>query len=221
MRRLFPIGLFFLALTCSWLPAQDGASLASGPKVGAVLPSSFDCYNVNGEAAGKFRSLVTVFYPHPSIFVFVRENAEEKDGALPELLKKIDDAMDQFKNEGLKATVIYLSDAARNSTNTKESDPAKLVAEAQAREALYKRLASRAMGLKNVVVACYGAEGPKGYNLNPMAEVTVLFTLKHKVEANLAFEAGKLQASDAERVFDMVRETLRPAKKKDVKKANG
>ncbi len=216
MRRLFPIGLFFLTLSCSWLLAQDETP-GSGPKVGAVLPSSFDCYNANGEAEGKFRSLVTAFYPHPSVFVFVKESPDEKDGALPELLKKLDDAMDQFKVDGVKATVIYLSNAARNSTDTKETEPAKLVAEAQAREALYKRLASRAMGVKNVVVACYGAAGPKGYGLNPKAEVTVLFTLKHKVAANFAFEAGKLTPEDADRVVRVVREALRPTKKAGAK----
>ena len=223
MRRLFPLGFFFLSLTlgCSWLLAQDEANLASGPKVGANLPSSFDCYNVNGEAEGKFRSLVTKFYPQPSVFVFVRENPEEKDGALPDLLKKLDDAMDQFKEEGLKATVIYLSDAARNSTDTKETEPANLVAEAQAREALYKRLANRATGVKNVVIACYGAEGPKGYNLNPKAEVTALFTLKHKVAANFAFEAGKLTPEDADRIVGAVRKALRPDEKADAKGAKG
>jgi hypothetical protein len=221
MRRLLPLGFFCLTLSCSWLVAQDEEKLASGPKVGTNLPSSFDCYNANGEAEGKFRSLVTKFYPHPSVFVFVRENAEEKDGAVPELLKKLDDAMDQFKDDGLKATVIYLSDAARSSADTKETDPAKLVAEAQARDALYKRLANRAMGVKNVIIACYTAEGPKGYQLNPSAEVTALFTLKHKVAANFAFEAGKMTPEDGDRIVSAVRKALRPDEKAGAKGAKG
>ena len=80
--------------------------------------------------------------------------------------------------------------------------------EAVARDALAKRLEERAEKLKNVVVAYFPSEGPKGYNINPKAEVTVLFYVKHKVLANFAFAEGKMTPDDVSKIIKTVNDAL-------------
>lgn len=219
MRRffVFAIGLF---LTAGLLMADDADSkLQSGIQVGEVLPGPFDSFNINGtKGKGRQHCLVCQHGLNPVVMVFAREPAEGKDAPLTSLLAKLDEAVSRHgEDHYLGSFVVFLSPDAQNSaTNTAEKDTKKIADEAIARDALIKRLEDRAEKVKNVVIACYPAEGPKGYNVNPKTEVTVLFYIKHKVLANFTFAEGKLTEADVDRIVKTVDDTF--AKKKTAKK---
>jgi hypothetical protein len=219
MRIASQLGFTFFLVVGGLLAQEDGERLQSGPKVGGVLPGPFDAFNINGRiAAGRQHCLVCDYGLHPVVMVFAREPAEGKDGSLTSLLAKLDDAVRRHADDqALGGCAIFLSPDGQNSaTNAAEHDPKKIADEALARDALAKRLEERAEKLNNVVVAYLPAQGPKEYHLNPKAEVTVLFYIKHKVLANVAFSDGKMQASDVDGIIKLVDDAL--AKKKPAKK---
>lgn len=195
---------------------DDGDKFTSGTKVGDVIPGPFDALNINGrKAKGRQHCLVTDFGLNPTLLVFAREPGEGKDGPLAALLGKLDESVAKHIDDHyLGSAVIFLSPDARSSANTDEQDLDKIMKEAGAREALVKRLDERAEKLKHVILAIYPEEGPKGYALNPKAEVTVLFYVKHKVLANFAFPEGKLTEEDADRIVKTVDDTFKKKKKK-------
>jgi hypothetical protein len=202
MRLCVLPGLVLLGMAGGLL-SQPGEKLKSGPQPGAVLPGPFPAINVNGEAKGRPRCLVTFFGPHPTVLVFAREPAEGKEGALAELLKKLDAFVAKHRARDLRGGVIFLSGDARDIVgNPNEQDQAKLVEEAQAREALILRLEPRAKDLKEVIVACHQAL-PK-YMINDKAEVTVIYYRKQQVEANWAFAPAQLKSEDVDAILKTV-----------------
>ena len=207
-------------LFAGWVTAQE-AGLVSGPKVGGVVPGPFDSFNINGKKGkGRQHCLVCEYGLLPVVLVFAREPAEGKDGPLTSLLAKLDEAVERHAEANyLNSFAVFLSPDARNSANNaEEQDPKKLVDEALAREGLAARLEPRAEKLKHVVISFFPAEGPKGYNINPKAEVTVLFYIRHKIMANFAFAEGKMTEEDVEKIVKTVDETFASAKKKPAKK---
>src|ERR1700730_12981751 len=134
MSRTFALSLVSLLLGGVLLTAQDAGS---GPKEGAFLPKPFGCYNFNVGHKGKFHCLVCDYGLNPVVLVFAREPEKDKDTALNALLKRLDDATNEFKKQQVKAAVVFLSaDAQSSATNPAESDPKKLVEEAKNRDAL-------------------------------------------------------------------------------------
>lgn len=199
-----------LSLGAALLAAQEEA-VRSGPKPGTPLPAPFDAYNLNGKAKGRQHCLVCEFGLRPVVLVFAHEAPEGKEGALGELLKKLDDAIDAAQEQELRGAVVFLSPDARSSaTDPDTADPAKLIEEARGREALLKRLEDQAGKVKNLVVAAYPAEGPPGYELSPKAAVTVLFYNRLGVLENFAFGEGQFQAEDVERIVRRLQERLSP-----------
>jgi hypothetical protein len=146
--RLSVLPGFILLSVAGSLLSQPAEKLKSGPQPGSVLPGPFAALNVNGEAKGRPRCLVTFFGPAPTVMVFARESAEGKEGALAELLKKLDAFVAQHRDRELRAGVVFLSSDARGTGNPEEQDQAKLVEEAQARESLIQRLEPRVKDLK-------------------------------------------------------------------------
>jgi hypothetical protein len=210
MRTSIVCGLTFLVISGGLVAQEDGEKFQSGIKVGDVLPGPFDAFNVNGKTAkGRQHCLVCDFGLQPVVMVFAREPAKGNDVPLTALLGKLDEMVGRHKDDhALASAAVFLSPDGQNSaTNAGEQDPQKLVEEALARDALVKRLEERAEKLKNVVVAYLPAEGPKGYHINPKAEVTVLFYIKHKVLANFAFGEGKMTEGDVERIIKTVDDT--------------
>jgi hypothetical protein len=209
---------FGLALALS----HAGEPLKSGPQPGTLIPGSFDPFNVNGKHAGRHHCLVCKYGLTPTIMVFAREPAEGKDGPLTDLLKKMDDLLDQRQEtDFLAGFVVFLSPFARSSVTEPKLEDAgelekagKLVEEAIARDGLTKRLEARAEKLKNVVVAHYPAAGPKGYGIHDKAEVTVVFYDRYKVLANHAFAAGKMTDEDAGTIVASIEKILVDSKKK-------
>jgi hypothetical protein len=203
--------VLFLALIC---PLLAGEQIKSGPQPGALLPGPFDPLNLNGEKKGRRHCLVCEYALHPVVLVFARDSGEGKDTGVNDLLKKLETAVQKYQKPDLKAIVVFLSkDAKSSATDAKVEDPGDLVQEAVARDALIARLTPRIESLKSVVVGLYPAEGPKGYNINQKADVTVLFYLRHKVLANWAFAEGGFKQEDVEAILKKVDETVAKEKK--------
>jgi hypothetical protein len=165
---------------------------------------------LNGGKKDREFSPVTTFDRQPTVMIFARVPAEKKEGAIGELLKKLDEAVEKYQEEGLRSCIVYLSPDARSSaTDPKTTEPAKLVEEARARMVLKKKLEGQAKDLKNVLVTIM-PDGPKGFDINPQAGVTVLFYDRLKVLANIPFAEGKVRPEDADMILQQVRQHLAP-----------
>ena len=219
MFRAPSIGMLMLLLGGSLLNAQD--AVQSGPKKGAFMPKPFECYNVNGPAKGRPRCLVCKFGLNPAVLIFAKEPEDGKDEAFTDLLAKLDEAAADFEERSFQVGVVILSPDAHDSTNNAaEKDADAIIKEATNREKLYERLGKRAEKLKHVIIGAFPADAavlredpPKGYKLNPKAEMTVLFFERMKVIENYAFEAGALDAKQVEMMVIKIRDAL-PLKKK-------
>jgi hypothetical protein len=215
MRRPFLLSLLTLMVGGLLLSAQDDGALRSGPKEGKFLPAAFDCYNFNGPHKGHFHCLVCRYALSPAVLIFAREPEEGKGAALNTLLKRLDDAVVENKKQEFHVAVVFLSPDAQSAvTNPNEEDAAKLVEEARKRDELYARMAARAEKLKGVDVGVFPAGGPKGYDLNPKAEVTVLLYTKMRVVQNRAYAPGALNDEAIDRILGSVKELVEPTKKK-------
>lgn len=234
--RLLLPSLVILAILATFAPLPADDEFKSGPQPGSLLPGPFECVVFNDKqtkalkddkdsldqkkkelAKKRLHCLVCDFGLNPVVMVLAREVGEGKEGPLHQLLKKLDEAGEKHQERYLSNFVVFLSPDARSSaTDPKLDDPAKLVEEAMARDALFARLDAlvQKMDFKHLVVSCYLAEGPKGYNLNDKAEVTVVFYLKHKVVANFAFAEGKFKEENIEPILQKVEATLAAGKKK-------
>lgn len=219
MLRLSLIGTLLFLTTVSLRGAGDDEKLASGPKAGALVPAPFQSFIVNlpletaeakkGEKVKRHSCLVCRFAFSPTVLVFAREPAEGKDEALNELLKGLDEATAEFAYRNFSAAVVFLSPDARDSTNNVDQKESKeLIKETVLREKLIERLDARAMPLKSVLVASHPAEGPKKYDLNPKADVTILFYDRMRVLDTWAFGPDAMKQEDVKAILDKVRKSL-------------
>lgn len=212
MLRMQLLSVLLFSLCCSLLCSQDNGKLASGPKVGSVIPAPFESHNINGPAKDRPHCLVCQFALGPSVLIFAKEPADDKDAALSDLLKKLDEAAADFEDRGFSAGAVFVSPDARDSTNNMLEDSADLIKEKVVRDKLHDRLKKRAEPIKHVIIACM-PEAPKKFNINPKADVTVLFYERMKVIDSWAFAPEGLQEKDVEAIVKRVRETV-PVKKK-------
>lgn len=179
--------------------------VVSGPPVGSVLPGPFHFYNMNAKGKGRLHCMVLENQHKPTVLVFAREPAKDKDGALNELLTKLDASCEKLSDDYLQAFVVFLSpDGKSSATEGKGDDPFALVKEAENRIALEKRLEARAENVKKVVIGYTIAEGPKGYKIHPDAETTVLFYRNLDVVANFAFEKEKMTEADVDKMVEAI-----------------
>jgi hypothetical protein len=214
--RVLVITAGLLALSAAGAVALGaGGALKSGPQPGSLLTNSFASLNLNGAHKDRYHCLVCEYGLNPVALVFAREQAEAKDPALEDLLKKLDQAVGRDQEGYLKSFVVFLSPAARSAiTDSKITDPEQLVQEALAREALHARLQPLADSLKHVVVATYPEQGPPGYDIAKDAAVTVVLYVKHKVTANHAFAKGKLTEQAVAQVLKSVDAVVGKARNK-------
>jgi hypothetical protein len=194
------------ALVLSAVPVLAQEAVKSGPQPGAILPGSVAPLNLNGKVcAGRHHCLVCEFNLDPVLLVFAREPAPGKNMVLNDFLQQIDKAIDRHELNFLKSFVVFLSPDARSSvTDPDIEDTVKLVDEATKRKKLIEQLKPRLEATRNIQYAVFPAEGPKGYNIDPRAEVTVVFYKRHRVLANFAFAAEKLNAGDIDAILRTV-----------------
>jgi hypothetical protein len=214
MRRLS--GMLVVLASCALSAGQDGKALKSGPQEGNVLPGAFDALNVSGKiAAGRQHCLVCQNGLNPAVLIFAREPKEkDSDAPLMALMKQADALAAKHSDKTLGSFVVFLSPHARNSVlNAVEGDVEKLLEEAKARNDLVARLKTRSEGLDHTIVAAYPSDGPKGYDIDPKADVTVIFYNRLKVLDNWAFEAGKMSEAEVSAVAKQIETRLQEGKK--------
>jgi hypothetical protein len=212
--RMLGTLLVVMSLGLAGAGKGDKKKLVSGPQVGKTLPGPFDSRVVNGEFKGKQHCLVCENRLFPVVLVFVREPKElDEKSPILYLFEKLEDAMERHEIVYLKGVGIFLSPHAHSSaTVAGEKKAEELVAEAKDRLELSKKLESRAAKLKNVVLASFPEEGPKGYKIHPDAEVTIIFFNTLKVLTNEAYPEGKLTREDVDRFVATVDKTIRSFK---------
>ena len=124
--------------------------------------------------------------------VFARETGND----LTSLVKKLDSAVGS--NKKLNSFVVFLND------DEKLEDQLKAFAEKQ--------------GIKNVIFSIDNVAGPKGYDINKDADITVILYNKRKVEVNQAFRKGELSASAIDKIVADLPKILPAPEKKEEKK---
>jgi hypothetical protein len=179
--------------------------------------------------------LVCKFGLNPSVLILAKEPAAGKDQAFTDLMKQLDDLVGEFAESSFSTGVVIVSPDARDSTNNpqagsvkdltqdveKDSEEAvqrireqakKLNDEEVNRANLLKRLTKRTEGLKHVIVG-FVPVVPKNYEINPKAELTVIFYERMKVIETYSYSPGAFDAKDVKTIVDRVREELLQKKK--------
>jgi hypothetical protein len=198
-----------LVSTLGMLSAQD--AVKSGPQPGTVLPAAFDAFNINGKVApGREHCPICESALNPAVLIFTREPAAKTEKPLTVLLEGLDKLFAKHESAALGGFAVFLSPDARSSSigASEATDTDKLLEEATKRLELFGRLKKRAEPLKHLVIAAYPEAGPKGYNINPKAEVTIVFYSNLKVIANWAFAKEQLAENDVGAILKKVAEDV-------------
>jgi hypothetical protein len=156
----------------------DGA-FASGPKVGAKLPGTFEPVLLNTADAGEECCVLCKFGNDPVVMVF----AARPSAALAAMTQNLEKAALAAKGPAGACVVV---------TDTSEATRTEL-----------KALAEK-QGLKRVVLGVIDAPKLKHYALHPEAEATVLFYRKQVVSENRAFKAGEWTEKAAAELSEVV-----------------
>jgi len=167
-----------LAVFVSAPRAEDaGRSIKSGPQVGEDLAGPFHPLNVNGAQAGKKNCLYCENGSNPVAMIFAREATPE----VKKLIRKIDECT--AKNSGCEmgSFVVFCNDSEGLSDTLKEF--------------------AKDSDLKKCVLSIDNPAGPKGYNVNKDADVTVILYKDRTVKANHTFKKGELNDKAIEAVL--------------------
>ncbi|MCE9532171.1 MAG: hypothetical protein K8T89_13785 [Planctomycetes bacterium] len=157
-----------------WLIVLGFASVAtaaepvkSGPQVGDKVPGPFEPFNVTGMNAGEESCIFCKFGHDPSVMIFAKDISEP----LTSLIKKLDEQNIKFKKKDLGTCVIF---------SPKATDKRTAIA-----------TLAKKQELKEIILATMD-DAPKGYAINPDADVTVLLYQGASVKVNHAFRKGEL-----------------------------
>lgn len=153
----------------------SAAGPKSGPQVGeSVVP--FHPLNCTGDHAGEKYCLICQNGPNPVAMIFARRLTPE----LTRLIKRIDEATDRNKKQGMGSFVVLLSDSDNLEKNLKE-------------------LAKKEK-IQHCILTIDDLEGPKNYNIAREAEVTVILYSMQTVRANHTFKKGELKKKGIEAI---------------------
>jgi hypothetical protein len=150
--------------------------VVSGPQVDKQVPGPFHPLNVTGEKAGEKNCLVCQNGDNPVAMIFAREVTP----TLTTLIKKVDAETAKNKGCSMGSFIVFCSDK-------------------EGLESELKTLAQK-NNIKNTILAIDNPAGPKAYNVNRDAEVTVVLYTERMVKANYAFKKGELKDADVEKI---------------------
>jgi hypothetical protein len=175
--RIVATGLALAFLAGSVLAA---GTIKSGPEVGKQLAGPFHPLNVTGESAGKKNCLYCQNGNNPVAMIFAREVTPE----VTKLIKRVDECTAKNSGCSMGSFVVFLGDS-------------------EGLEAKLKALANE-QGLKKCVLSIDNPAGPKGYNVNQGADVTVVLYTERTVKANHSFKKGELKDADIDTIIQDV-----------------
>ena len=174
MIRKFLLAAPLVALVAGLAAA---AELKSGPQPGEKIPGPFSPLNINGDDAGEKRCLVCKNGTNPVVMIFART---ADDATTQKLIKDVDAVT--AKNAGCEmgSFVVFCTD----------DDTTEKKLKALAEKEKYKK----------IILSVDNPAGPKNYDLNKDADVTVVLYDKHVVKASHAFKKGELKDGDIEKI---------------------
>ena len=153
-----PVLMILGAAACAETP------VASGVAVGK-RPGPYSSLVTVGTNRGKLHCFVCEAEDRPVVVVFARQ----LDESIGKLARQLDKALGDYKKEDLRTWITFLSD------DQTTLDP-KVVAW------------SRKYAIRNLPVSIFeDLDGPPSYKLSRDAEVTILLSVKQKVQKNFAF----------------------------------
>ena len=166
-------------------PAQG---VSSGPAAGEKVPA-LKVFDATGENADKDVDYAAERKDKPTVYLFVR--ADKFDRPMNRFMKTLDAAVKKDFADTYVVAVWLTDDAAK----TKELLPR----------------VQQSVGFGATALTCYagGAEGPKGWGVNPDAHLTVVLANKGKVAATFGYRS--LNETDVPAVRDALKK-MRGAK---------
>ncbi|MFO0843208.1 MAG: hypothetical protein U0797_12570 [Gemmataceae bacterium] len=176
LNRILAVGL--AVVFAATLALAEESAIKSGPQVGEDLAGPFHPLNVTGSKAGEKACLYCSNGSNPVAMIFAKEATPE----LGKLLKKIDGCVEKNADCKMGSFVVFCSDD-------------------DGLEAKAKKLA-KDNDLKNVVLSIDNPAGPKGYNVNKDADITVVLYKDRNVKANYTFKKGELTEKGIEKVLE-------------------
>jgi len=177
---------FAIVLCASLVTAAE--PLKSGPKVGEELPGTFAPVNVTGPDAGDKTCIFCECGERPVAMVFAREVS----APLTQLIKRLDAATAEHKASKMGSFVVFLS---------KEEGLGKQLKQVAEKEKV-----------QHTILRTFAPEGPKGYQIDKDADVTVVLFIDRVVKANHAFRKGELNDKAIDAIATDVARIV-PAKK--------
>lgn len=191
MRTLIPalaILIFVvLSATADDPPAkkEDASSKKSESplKVGKNLPGTFHPYNVTGPFKQRFHCLVSEHALEPMVMIFY--NSVDFADPLPNLLKRLDEAIEKSKNAPFGAFAVFLPDQLPDTAGSKEKDQDKNTKNDDERLVLEKKIEQNAadMKLKHVVMCMDNKSDVAKYELGNDNLITVVLYNRLKIVA--------------------------------------
>ena len=171
--------LCVMGLMVSACQFATAADLKSGLQVDSH-PDAFNVTDVTGPNAGKKLCYRCQYSSRPVVSVFVRKMDENT----VKLVKQIDDVVGKQEEKKMAAFVTVLSD-----------DP-------DAQEAALKKTAEEQKITHTPLTVFENGVGPKAYNINEKANVTVMMWVDGNVTVNHAYADGDLSEEAIAKIIE-------------------
>lgn len=200
--RTFAFPLAFLVF--STISAAADAPL----KVGSNLPGPFHPYNVTGPHKQRFHCPVSDHGLEPMVLIFYK-NIDFSD-PLPNLLKRLDAAIDKNMDLRLGAFVTFLPDNLSDVLGSKEDNQDVNSKNDDARLEMEKKIEQNAadMKLKHVVLGLDTKSDVAKYQLNDDNLITVVLYVKLKIVAVYALPKSDFTDAAVEKIMTDVADKL-------------
>ncbi len=196
--RTLVFALAFLVLAAADAPLKEGGN----------LPGSFHPYNVTGPHKQHFHCPVSEHGLEPMVLIFYK-NVDFSD-PLPNLLKRLDTAIDKNPDTRLGAFVTFLPDNLPDVVGSKENDPDTNSKNDDARLEMEKKIEQNAadMKLKHVVLGLDTKSDVAKYQLNDDNLITVVLYVKLKIVAVYALPKSDFTDAAVEKIMTDVADKL-------------
>jgi hypothetical protein len=184
--------LFVFGIAAGHNPASagDDTPCVSGLKVGQ-RPGPYSALVATGEHRGQPHCFICETADRPAVIVFARTLSDP----LGKLAARLDRVQPEFRSADLRIWVTLL--AAEESAATPQ-----VVAWA------------RKHAIRSVPLGVFeDLLGPPSYRLTKDADVTVLLSVKQKVQRNFAFRAGELNEDRIDEILKAIPELIAAGKK--------
>jgi hypothetical protein len=177
-------------------------------KVGKDLPATFHPYNVTGPHKEHFHCLISDHGLDPMVMIFCK--GVDFGDPLPNLVKRLDSAIESNPNTRLGAFVVFVPDDLPDAVGSSAEEPKENSKNDDARLELAKKIDSFSTDnkLKHVVLCLDNKSDVAKFGLNAENLLTVVLYTKLKVVAIHALPKSELTDAAVEKIMADVAEKL-------------